>query len=102
MNRPCWVIIVWYCQSMHFVSGVGYHELWGLANSHVIHTALHWAKQVMVKVGYMDCLMQYQQQNLSGLRMIIRQCTANGVISLRPKRPIITLNLYRSVVIGCD
>jgi len=41
---------------MRFVSGVGYHEFWGLANSHVIHTALHWAKQVMVKVGYVDHL----------------------------------------------
>jgi hypothetical protein len=41
---------------MRFVSGVGYQEFWGLANSHVIHTALHWAKQVMVKVGYVDRL----------------------------------------------
>jgi len=84
---------------MRFVSGVGNHEFWCLANNHVIHTALHRAKQVMVEVGYVDCLMQYQQQNLSGLRVIIGQCTANGVISLRPKRPIVTLNLHRSVVV---
>jgi hypothetical protein len=56
---------------MRFVSGVGYHEFWYLANSHVIYTALHWAKQVMIEVGYVDRLVQHQQQNLSGLRVIV-------------------------------
>jgi len=45
---------------MRFVSGVGYHEFWYLANSHVIYMALHWAKQVMIEVGYVDRLVQHQ------------------------------------------
>jgi hypothetical protein len=56
---------------MRFVSRVGYHEFWYLTNSYVINTALHWAKQVMIEVGYVDRLVQHQQQNLSGLRVIV-------------------------------
>jgi hypothetical protein len=60
VDRPCRVVIVWYRQSMRFVSRVGYHEFWYLTNSYVINTALHWAKQVMIEVGYVDRLVQHQ------------------------------------------
>ena len=84
---------------MRFVSRVGDQKFWCLTNSHVINTALHWAEQVMVKVGNMDGLVNHQVKNLASLRMVVSYHTADGVIRLGTEGSIITLHLDGSIVI---
>jgi len=84
---------------MRFVSRVGDQKFWSLTNSHVINTALHWAEQVMVKVGNMDGLVDHQVKNLAGLRVIVRDHAADGVVCLGTEGSVITLDLDGSIII---
>jgi hypothetical protein len=41
---------------MHLVSGVSHQKNGQVINGHIIHTTLHWAKKVMVKMWNVDGL----------------------------------------------
>jgi hypothetical protein len=47
---------------MRLVSGVSRQKFWQVINGHVIHTTLHWAKKVMVKVWDVNGLVDNQGQ----------------------------------------
>jgi hypothetical protein len=47
---------------MRLVSGVRHQKLWCVINGHVIHAALHGAKQVVIKMRYMNGLVYRKQE----------------------------------------
>ncbi len=55
-----------------------------VVNSHVIHTTLHWAKKVMVKMWDVDGLDDNQVERPPGLWVIIGNYTTHSLISLLP------------------
>jgi hypothetical protein len=70
---------------MRFVSGVSGQKFWHIVNSHVINTALHWAKQVMVQMGNMDGLVNDQVINFARHRVVVSDDPANRLILSRAK-----------------
>ena len=54
------VIWVLHDDGMSVVSGVQCQKFRNIVHDHVINTALHRAKQVMIKVWHADCLVEYQ------------------------------------------
>ncbi len=68
-------------------------------NSHDIHTALHRAKQVMVKVGYVDGLVDRQMEHPPGLRISIAEDTTDSLICVCSEGCIISHNGNRSVIV---
>ena len=65
---------------MRFVSGVGGQKFWQVVDSHVIHTALHWTKQVMVQMRDMDGLVNNQVINFARHRVVIGDSPAYRLI----------------------
>ncbi len=87
---------------MRLVSGVSCQKFGQIVNSQVIHTTLHWAKKVMVKVWDMDSLIDDQVEHLPGLRIIIGYDTTHGLVSLTFKGLIIAHNRDRSIKVQSD
>jgi hypothetical protein len=56
---------------MRLVSGVSCQEFGQVINHQVIHTALHWAKKVMVKMWDVDGLVDNQGERPPDLWIII-------------------------------
>jgi len=54
---------------------------------------------MVVKVGYMNSLVNYNVINLTGQRVIISKCTTNGGIGLSAKGGVISFDNNRSVII---
>ena len=54
------VIGVLHDDGMSVVSGVQCQKFRNIVHDHVINTALHRAKQVMIKVWHTYCLVEYQ------------------------------------------
>ena len=48
---------------MRLVSGVKHQKLWCVINGHVIHAALHGAKQVVIKMRYVNGLVYQKQEH---------------------------------------
>ena len=88
-----------YGQSMHVVSGVMRQKFRRLVNDHVINSTLHWAKEMVVKVRYMDSLVNHNVIYLAGQRVIIGKCTTNGSIGLSAKGGVIPFDNNRSFII---
>jgi hypothetical protein len=84
---------------MRFVSGVGDQKFGNFSNSHVIHTALHGAEQMMVQVWDMDGLVDHQVKNFAGPRVIVSDNTADGVIALSAKGGVVPFDINGSIVI---
>jgi hypothetical protein len=63
---------------MRLVSGVSYQKFWQVINGLVIHTTLHWAKKVMVKVRDVDGLVDNQVERPPGLWVIIGDHTSHS------------------------
>ncbi len=68
-------------------------------NSHVIHAALHRAKQVMVKVGYVYGLVDHQMERPPGLGISIADDTTDSLICVCPEGCVISHNGNRSVIV---
>ncbi len=66
---------------MRLVSGVSCHEFGQVVNGQVIHTTLHWAKKVMVKMWDVDSLVDNQGERSPGLWVIIGNYTTHSLIS---------------------
>jgi hypothetical protein len=67
---------------MCLVSGVSRQRFWQVVNNHLIHTTLHWAKKVMVKVWDVDGLVDDQVERPPSLWVIIGNHTTHSLISL--------------------
>jgi hypothetical protein len=87
---------------MHFVSGFSRQKFWQVVNGHVIHTTLHQAKMVMVKVWDVDGLVDNQVECPPGLWVIISNHTTHSLISLTSKALIIAHNRDRSLIVQND
>ncbi len=87
---------------MHLVSGVSSQKFGQVVNSHVIHTTLHWANKVMVKVWDVDGLIDDQVEHPPGLRIIVGYNTTHGLVSLISEGLIIAHNRDRSIIVQSD
>jgi hypothetical protein len=90
---------------MRVISGVTHQKLGRIVNCQVINSTLHWAKEMVIKVRDMDCLVDHQVKHLAGIRAIISNCPTK-VLSIRRKnvgifqlslRLIFSANFY----VGC-
>ena len=85
---------------MRLVSGVRHQKFWCVINGHVIHAALHRTKQVVIKMWYVNSLVDQKQErppvrwvsvgHSSGNRPVFR-ATKSGVISFYMDGSIIVL-----------
>ncbi len=66
---------------MCLVSGVSSQKFGRVVNGQVIHTTLHWAKKVMVKMWDVDGLVDNQGERPPGLWVIIGNYTTHSLIS---------------------
>ncbi len=84
---------------MCFVSGVLRQKFRRIVAGHVINPALHWAKEMVVKVRDMDCRVNYQVKNLAcnGVVIGIGKCPANGGECLSTEGWVIPLYTNRSI-----
>jgi hypothetical protein len=87
---------------MRLVSGVSCQNFGQVVNSHIIHTTLHWAKKVMVKVWDGDGLIDDQVEHPPGLRIIIGYDTTHGLVSLTSEGLFIAHNGDRSIIVQSD
>jgi hypothetical protein len=87
---------------MRLVSGVSCQKFGQVVNGHVIHTTLHWAKKVMVKMWDVDGLVDNQVERPPGLWIIIGNYTTHSLISFTSKGLIIAHNGDRSIVVQND
>jgi hypothetical protein len=84
---------------MHLVSGVSRQKFWQVVNSHIIHTLLHWAKKMMVKVWDVDGLVDNQVEHPPGLWVIISDHTIHSLISFTSKGLLIAHNGDRLLIV---
>ncbi len=90
---------VFYSQSMRVVSGVVRQEFRRLVDSHVINSALHWAKEMVVEVWDVNGLVNHTVIYFAGQRVIIGKRTTNGGIGLSAEGGVIPFDNNRSVII---
>jgi hypothetical protein len=79
---------------MRLVSGVSRQKFWQVVDGHIIHTTLHQAKKVMVKVWDVDGLVDNQVERPPGLWVIISNHTTHSLVSLTSKGIVIAHNGY--------
>ncbi len=87
---------------MRLVSGVSCKKFGKVVNSHIIHTALHWAKKVMVKVWDVDGLIDDQVEHPPGLWIIVDYNTTHSLESFISEGLIIAHNGNRSIIVQSD
>ncbi len=87
---------------MCLVSGVSRQKFGQVVNGHVIHTTLHWAKKVMVKMWDVDGLVDDQVERPPGLWVIISNYTTHSLISFTSEGLIIAHNQDRSIIVQND
>jgi hypothetical protein len=87
---------------MRLVSGVSCQKFGQVINGHVIHTTLHRAKKVMVKMWDVDGLVDNQVEYPPGLWVIIGNYTTHSLISFTSEGLIIAHNGDRSIIVQND
>ncbi len=87
---------------MRLVSGVSRQKFGQVVNGHIIHTTLHWAKKVMVKMWDVDCLGDNQVEHPPGLWVIIGNYTTHSLISFTSEGLVIAHNRDRSIIVQKD
>ncbi len=87
---------------MCLVSGVSHPKFWQVVNNHVIHTTLHWAKKVMIKVWDVDGLVDNQVECPPGLWVIIGNHNIHSLISFTSETLVRAHNGDRLVVVQND
>ena len=84
---------------MHLVSGVRQQKFWCVINGHVIHAALHGAKQVVIKMRYVNGLV-YQKQERPPVRWVsVGQSTGNRPVFRATKSGVIDFNMDGSIIV---
>jgi hypothetical protein len=84
---------------MRLVSGVSCQKFWQVVHGHVIHTTLHRAKKVIVKVWDVDGLVDNQVEHPLCLWVIISNHTTYSLISFTSKGLIIAHNGYGLLIV---
>ncbi len=84
---------------MHLVSGVSCQKFGQVVNGQVIHTALHWAKKVTVKVWDVYGLIDDHVEHPPGLRIIIGNYTTHSLVGFTSEGLIIAHNGDRSIIV---
>ncbi len=84
---------------MRLFSRSGRQKFGRFINSHVIHAALHRAKQVMVKVRYVYGLVDHQVERPPGRGISIADDTTDRLISVCSEGCIVSCNGDRSVIV---
>ena len=84
---------------MRVVSGVARQKFRCFVNGHVINSTLHWAKEVVVKVWDVHCLVNHDVIDLASQRVIIGKRTTNGGISFSAEGGVIPFDNNRSVIV---
>jgi hypothetical protein len=87
---------------MRLVSGVSHQKFGQGINGHVIHTTLHWAKKVMVKVWDVHGMVDNQVEHPPGLWVIIGNHTTHSLISFTSEGLVIVHNGDRLIVVQND
>jgi hypothetical protein len=87
---------------MRLVGGVSRQKFGQVINGRVIHTTLHWAKKVMVKMWDVDGLGDHQVERPPGLWVIIGNYTTHSLISFTSEGLIIAHNGDRSIIVQND
>jgi hypothetical protein len=87
---------------MRLVSGVSCQEFEQVVNNQVIHTTLHWAKKVIVKMWDVDGLVDNQGECPPGLRIIVGYDTTHDLVSFTSEGLIIAHNGDRSIIVQSD
>ena len=65
------------------ISGKMSQGFWDVIDYHIIHAALHWAKQVMVEMWHVNCLVECKMIYLPIAWMIEHQDAADCIKHLR-------------------
>jgi hypothetical protein len=84
---------------MRLVSGVSRQKFWQVVNGHIIHTTLHWAKKVMVKVWDVDGLVYNPVERPPGLWVIISNHTTHSLICFTSEGLFIAHNGDRLLIV---
>jgi len=85
---------------MHaLVSGSCCQKFGRLVNGHFIHMALHRAKQVMVKVEYVDGLIDDQMERPPGCSVCVSHHPANSLVNMGSEGFIIAHNGNWSITV---
>ena len=84
---------------MCLVSGVDRLKFGQVVNGHLIHTTLHWAKKVMVKMWDVVGLVDNQVKHPPSLWVIIGNHTTHSLICFTSEGLIIAHNRDRSIVV---
>ena len=84
---------------MRLVSGVQHQELGCFVDGHVIHAALHGAKQVVVEVGNVDSLVDQQKEHPPCCRVSIGHHARDCTVLCAPKSGVICFNIDGSVIV---
>ncbi len=87
---------------MRLVSEVSRQKFWQVLDGHIIHTTLHWAKKVIVKVWDVDGLVDNQVECSPGLWVIISNHTTHSLINFTSKGLVIAHNGDRSLIVQND
>ncbi len=87
---------------MRLVSRVSCQKFGQVVDGYVIHTTLHWAKKVMVKVWDVYGLIDDQVERRPGLWVIIGNYTTHGLVSFTSEGLIIAHNRNRSIIVQND
>jgi hypothetical protein len=87
---------------MCLVSGVSCQKFWQVINGHVIHTTLHWAKKVMVKVWDVHGLVDNQVEHPPGLMVIIGDHTTHSLKGFTSEGLVIAHNGDRLLIVQND
>ena len=84
---------------MRFVSGVNIQKLGRFIDGHVINSALHQAKEMVVEVWYKYRLVYHQMKYFTCSRIVKGNNAANCLIGLGTKGRVISHGLYRSIIV---
>ncbi len=87
---------------MHFVSGKTSQKFQNIIDCHVINAALHGAKQVMVEMRHVDCLMEHKVVYLPVSWMVKCKDAADSYKCLQILLWVIPSNFHRLVVTLCN
>ena len=84
---------------MRLVSGVRHQKFWCVINGHVIHAALHGAKQVVIKMWYVNSLVDQKQERPPVRWVGVGYSARNGLVFCATKFGVIGFNMDGSIIV---
>ncbi len=96
LRKVIWVLHI---DSMHVVSGVKCQNFWNIVHGHLINTALHQAKQVMIKLWHTYCLVKDQEVCLAISGVVKGKRATDSLVGLHSHGWVIPQYLDRPIII---